>query len=156
MSLEHLSHEKLCQWNTCHMKSYVTGTPVTCKVMSLEHLSHAKLSLEHLSHAKLCQWNTCHMKSYDSRTLVTCKVMSLEHLSHEQLCHCNLCHIFTFSKGNKWFKECCAISNTHKFSPVPQDPNMACKKADDCCFQNVILSSFYTSIKKKKTQEQIY
>jgi len=182
LSLKHLSHEKLCHWNTCHMKSYVTGTLVTWKIISLEHLSHEKLrhwntchmnnfvtgtsatwkvtSLEHLSYEKLCHWNMCHMKSYVIGTPVTRRVMLLEHLSHEELCHWNtchmnschwnICHIYTFSKGNKWFKKFCAISNTHEFSSVPHDPTTACKKAYDCCCQKVILTGFQPSIKKKK------
>jgi hypothetical protein len=32
---------------------------------------------------------------------------------------------------------------------------MACKKADDCCCQNVILTGFHPSI-KKKAREQIH
>ena len=71
------------------------------------------------------------------------------HLSHEELYNWNICHIYTFSKGNKWFKKCCAISNTHQFSSVPHDPITACKNADDCCCQNVILTGFHPSIKKK-------
>ena len=50
MSLEYLSHEKLCHWNNCHMKI---------------------MSLEYLSHKKLCHWNTCHMNSYVTGTFVT-------------------------------------------------------------------------------------
>jgi hypothetical protein len=75
---------KNCHQNTCHMKSYVNGTPVT----------------EHLSHEVLCHWNICHMKSYIVHThtsqcyvmgtLVTWSVLSLEHLSHKYLCHWTL------------------------------------------------------------------
>jgi len=98
LSSDHVSHEKLCHWNTCqtyllheglrhwntcHMKSYVTGTLVTWKDVSQEHLSHEKL----------CHWNTCHMKRYVTGTHITWKVMSLEHLSHEKLCHWNTCHM---------------------------------------------------------------
>ena len=85
--------------------------------------------LEHLSYEEFCHWNTCHMNS----------------------CHWNTCHIYTFSQGNKWLKKFCAISNTQEFSSVPHDPTTAFKKAD-CCCQNVILTGFRPSIKKKKSQ----
>jgi hypothetical protein len=127
MSLKHLSqiyflHEGLCHWNTCHMKSYVTGTLVT--------ISYVTGTLV-------------------TDTFVTCRVMSPRHLSQAQLHHWKVCHIFTFSKENMWFKKCYAISNTHEFSSVPHDTTAACNKADDCCCQNVILSGFHPSIKKK-------
>ena len=143
MSLEHLSHAKLCHWNTCHMKSSVTGILVTWKVMSLEHFSQA-----HLFHEGLCHWNISHMQSYVTGTLVTCRVMSMEHLSHEQLHHWNICHIYTFSKGNNWFKNAVQLATLKSSAQYHMTPPQLARKQMTAAAKMLFCLVFTQALKK--------
>jgi hypothetical protein len=54
--------------------------------------------------------------------------MSLEHLSHEQLCHWNICHIYTFSKGNKWLKNAVQVATLKSSAQYHMTPTRLARK----------------------------
>jgi len=127
------------------MKSYITGTYVTWKVMSLEHLSHEKYV------TGILVTDTLVTRRVMLPEHVTWSVMSLEHLSHEQL-SLNICHIYTFSKGNKWFKNFVQLATLMSSAQYHMTPPRLARKQMTVAANKLFWLVFTHALKKTKSQ----